>query len=152
MRYPALSDMWRLDMALRPKTNGKAITEGGQSRILYSARQIIPLTLFPDQITVEELRIVWLRKMGPWMNEVVSIMATDIASVNCSTGLFFGFIHVQSLTGGPEILVDNLLKKDVLEIRSLVEGIAMSAREGLKVNGENLEAEKQSLIQAGTVN
>ena len=152
MRYPALSDMWRLDMALRPKTNGKAITEGGQSRILYSARQIIPLTLFPDQITVEELRIVWLRKMGPWMNEVVSIMATDIASVNCSTGLFFGFIHVQSLTGGPEILVDNLLKKDVLVIGSLVEGIAMSAREGLKVNGENLEAEKQSLIQAGTVN
>ncbi len=152
MRYPALSDMWRLDMALRPKTNGKAITEGGQSRILYSARQIIPLTLFPDQITVEELRIVWLRKMGPWMNEVVSIMATDIASVNCSSGLFFGHIHVQSLTGGPEILVDNLLKKDVLVIRSLVEGIAMSAREGLKVNGENLEAEKQSLIQAGTVN
>ena len=152
MRYPALSDMWRLDMALRPKTNGKAITEGGQSRILYSARQIIPLTLFPDQITVEELRIVWLRKMGPWMNEVVSIMATDIASVDCSSGLFFGFIHVQSLTGGPEILVDNLLKKDVLVIRSLVEGIAMSAREGLKVNGENLEAEKQSLIQAGTVN
>ena len=152
MRYPALSDMWRLDMALRPKTNGKAITEGGQSRILYSARQIIPLTLFPDKITVEELRIVWLKKMGPWMNEVVSIMATDIASVNCSSGLFFGFIHVQSLTGGPEILVDNLLKKDVLVIRSLVEGIAMSAREGLKVNGENLEAEKQSLIQAGTVN
>ena len=152
MKYPALSDMWRLDMALRPKTNGKAITEGGQSRILYSARQIIPLTLFPDQITVEELRIVWLRKMGPWMNEVVSIMATDIASVNCSSGLFFGYIHVQSLTGGPEILVDNLLKKDVLVIRSLVEGIAMSAREGLKVNGENLEAEKQSLIQAGTVN
>ena len=152
MRYPALSDMWRLDMALRPKTNGKTVTEGGQSRILYSARQIIPLTLFPDQITVEELRIVWLRKMGPWMNEVVSIMATDIASVNCSTGLFFGYIHVQSLTGGPEILVDNLHKKDVLEIRSLVEGIAMSAREGLKVNGENLEAEKQSLIQAGTVN
>ena len=152
MKYPALSDMWRLDMALRPKTNGKIVTEGGQSRILYSARQIIPLTLFPDQITVEELRIVWLRKMGPWMNEVVSIMATDIASVNCSTGLFFGYIHVQSLTGGPEILVDNLHKKDVLEIRSLVEGIAMSAREGLKVNGENLEAEKQSLIQAGTVN
>jgi len=152
MKYPALSDMWRLDMALRPKTNGKIVTEGGQSRILYSARQIIPLTLFPDQITVEELRIVWLRKMGPWMNEVVSIMATDIASVNCSSGLFFGYIHVQSLTGGPEILVDNLLKKDVLVIRSLVEGIAMSAREGLKVNGENLEAEKQSLIQAGTVN
>src|SRR3989344_1650877 len=152
MKYPALSDMWRLDMALRPKTNGKIVTEGGQSRILYSARQIIPLTLFPDQITVEELRIVWLRKMGPWMNEVVSIMATDIASVNCSTGMFFGHIHVKSLTGGPEIMVDNLLTRHVLEIRSLVEGIALSAREGPKVNGEDAETEKRSLMTAGAIN
>src|SRR3990167_5315748 len=152
MRYPALSDMWRLDMALRPKTNGKAITEGGQSRILYSARQIIPLTLFPDQITVEELRIVWLRKMGPWMNEVVSIMATDIASVNCSSGLFFGYVHIQSLTGGPEILVDNLHKRDVYRIMSLVEGIAMSAREGLRIEGQTLEEQKHNLLAAGQVN
>lgn len=146
--------MWRLNMATKARSNGngKTITQLGQSRILYSAKQVVPLTIFPDQITVEELRIIWIKKMGPWMNEVVSIMATDIASVNCSTGLFFGYIHVQSLTGGPEILVDNLLRHDVLEIRSLVEGIALSAREGLYINEGDLEAEKRSLISAGAIN
>ncbi len=158
MNYPALSNMWRLDMANRPRVNGngygngKTITQVGQSRVLASARQVFPLTLFVDNLVVEELRIVWQRKKGPWMDEVVSIMATDIASVNCATGILFGHIRVVSLTGGPEILVDNLLKKDVLKIRSLVEGIALSAREGLKVNGENLDVERQNLMQAGEVN
>ena len=152
MNYPALSGLWRLDMATRPRTNGNTKVQNGESQVLAKARQVFPLTLFQDEIIVEELRIVWLRKMGPWADEVVSIMATDIASVNCASGLFFGHIHVQSLTGGPEIMVDNLHKNDVYKIRSLVEGIAMSAREGLAVNGENLETEKQSLMKAGKVN
>lgn len=149
MNYPAQSNLWRLDMAVKPRVNGQTITDAGKSRVLATAHQVFPLALFPGNLIVEELRIVWLRKNGPWMNDVISIMATDIASVNCSTGLFFGHIHVQSLTGGPEIMVDNLLRKDVLTIRSLVEGIALSAREGLKINGENLETEKRSLMDAG---
>jgi len=157
MRYPALSDRWKLDMALKTRPNGsdghgRTITDIGQSRVLASAKQIMPFTLFPDTLVVEELRIIWLRQMGFWMNEVVSIMATDIASVNCSTGMIFGHIHVKSLTGGPQILVNNLLKKDVLLIRSLVEGIALSAREGLVVSEKNLDQEKNSLMKAGAIN
>ncbi len=154
--YPVLSPLWRLELATK-NTNGngqsgRVITEHGHSRLLARSHQIFPISFFPDEIVVEELRIIWLKRIGPWMNEVVSIMATDIACVNCSTGLIFGHIHVQSLTGGPEILVDNLLKSDVLKIRSLVEGIALSAREGLKIQDENFEAERQSLMRAGTIN
>jgi len=152
MNYPAQSSIWRLDMATRPRTNGETITQLGQSRVLAEAKQPFPISLFPDRIIVEELRIIHLRKIGPWMEDVISIMATDIASVNCSTGLIFGHIHVKSLTGGPQIMVENLFKRDVLKIRSLVEGIALSAREGLKVNGESLETETQSLMKAGTIN
>lgn len=149
MRYPALSDMWRLDLATRPRTNGA--THNGHSRVLTHVSQIFPIAMFPDHLIVEELRIIHYRKMGPWMSEVISIMATDIASVNCSTGLIVGHIHVQSLTGGPQIFVDNLKRQDVLTVRSLVEGIALSAREGLSVEGEDLEAEKLSLIRAGQI-
>ncbi len=154
MNYQALSDSWRLDRALKLKNgNAKAeITPNSQSRILARSRQIFPLTLFPDEIIVEELRIVWFRKYGPWSYEIVSIMATDIACVNAASGPFFGHIHVQSLTGGPEIVVDNLPRKDVYRIRSLVEGIAMSAREGLSVENSNIEAEKRNLMQAGQIN
>lgn len=159
--YPTLSPIWRLEMATKnPRTNGQSNTQSGQvitqhghSQVLARARQIFPLTLFRDHLVVEELRVIWIKKIGPWTSAIVSIMATDIASVNCSTGLFFGHIHIQSLTGGPEILVDNLLRRDVYTIRSLVEGIALSAREGLRVvSGNNLEAERQSLMEAGKIN
>lgn len=152
MQYPAQSNLWRLDMATNPKTNGETVLQGGKSRVLTRAQQVFPIVIFRDEIIVEEMRIVWIRRMGPWAEEVVSIMATDIASVNCASGLFFGHIHVQSLTGGPQIMVDNLLKKDVYKIRSLVEGIALSAREGLKIEMPNLETERQNLMQAGTIN
>ena len=79
-------------------------------------------------------------------------MATDIASVNASSGLFFGQVHIKSLTGGPEIFVDNMLRRHIYKIRSLVEGIALSSREGLRLEHQaNLEAERQDILTAGSV-
>lgn len=147
MKYLTQTDVWRLDNIMK----AKPITEHGQSRILGRFRQIFPLTLFPDELIIEELRIVWVKKNGPWMNEIVSIMATDIACVNSSSGPFFGHIHVQSLTGGPEILVDALTRGTVLTARSLIEGIALSAREGLRIVQNNIESERASLLRAGEV-
>jgi len=151
MKYPALSDIWRLDFATRPNKTIIEHAHNGQSRTLARIRQIFPFTFFPDELIVEELRIVWLRRKGPWSNEVITIMATDIACVNASSGPFFGHIHIQSLTGGPEINLDSLLKKDVYKIRSLVEGIALSAREGLRVEETSLETERENLLRAGSI-
>lgn len=152
MNYPAQSNIWKLDMATRPREYGRAIVGKGESRVLATVKQFVPLTLFPDTLIVEELRIIWDRKLGFWMRDVISIMATDIASVECSTGLIFGHIHIKSLTGGPEIVVNNLKVREVVKIRSLVEGIALTAREGLRVSGDSLEAERQSLMRAGAIN
>ncbi len=152
MNYPAQSDIWKLKMASGNPAEGKHITQIGKSRILFRVRQVFPINLFPSELIIEELRIVCLKQRGPWTNEILSIMATDIASVNSSNGLFFGHIHIKSLTGGPEITVDSLKRKDVLKVRSLVEGIALSAREGLTVQSENIETERQSLYRAGQVN
>lgn len=141
MKYLAQSDLWRVDRMAR------GLSRNGKSRVLAQFRQVFPLTLFPDELIIEELRIVWVQKNGPWTNNVISIMATDIACVNASTGPFFGHVHIQSLTGGPEILIDNLLRNDTSKIRSLVEGIALAAREGLKIEYQNIRSEKESLLR-----
>jgi hypothetical protein len=148
MKYPAQSDLWRLDHIVRTKS---IAGEDGQSRVLSRFRQVFPLTLFPGEIIIEELRIVWVRRSGPWTNEVISIMATDIACVNASSGPFFGQIHIKSLTGGPEIFIDNLFKSNVYKIRSLVEGIALASRERLRIEASDLEVERQSLLRAGSI-
>ena len=154
MQYPAQSDIWRLDQVMKTKTytNGESISNHNQSRVLDRFRQIFPLTLFPDDLIVEELRIVHVKKNGPWAHEVISIMATDIASVNASSGMFFGQVHIKSLTGGPEIFIDNLLRRHVYKIRSLVEGIALASREGLRIEHDSdLESEKKDFLAAGSI-
>src|SRR3972149_4123524 len=154
MRYPAQSDIWRLDYVMKPKayTNGEGTNNHSQSRVLGRFRQIFPLSLFCDDLIVEELRIVHVKKNGPWAYEGISIMATDIASVNASSGMFFGQVHIKSLTGGPEIFVDNMLRRHIYKIRSLVEGIALSSREGLRLEHQSsLEAERQDILAAGSV-
>ncbi len=148
MKYPAQSDLWRLNNAIRPSP---IVNQKGQSRVLGRFNQIFPLTLFPDQLIIEELRIIHLQRNGPWSQFVNSIMATDIACVNASAGPFFGHIHIQSLTGGPQIMVDSLHKSDVFKIRSLVEGIALSTREGLRIEGKDLQSEKVNLLNAGSI-
>ena len=149
MKYTAQSDLWRLDHVVRAKPVFGV--NNGQSRVLGRFRQIFPLTLFPDEIIIEELRIVHVQNNGPWSNYINSIMATDIACVNASSGPFFGHVHIQSLTGGPQIMVDSLTRAAVFKIRSLVEGIALASREGLLINQRNLEEERASLLAAGEV-
>lgn len=148
MDYLAKSDIWQTDQALR---TGRLIATTDQSRVLARFKQIFPLALFPDELIVEELRIIWLHKDAPWSDEIISIMATDIASTDASAGPFFGRIHIKSLTGGPEIMIDNLLRKDVYRIRCLVEGVSLSARAGLKVDDEDLDMKREFLARAGSV-
>ena len=148
MKYPAQSDIWRLDHVTR---YGSAFSQNGQSRILGRFRQVFPLAMFPDELIIEELRMVHIHNNGPWSKVINSIMATDIACVYASNGPFFGHVHIQSLTGGPQIFVDNLKRGDVFQIRSLVEGIALNAREGLRVEGKDLESERINLLKAGSI-
>ena len=115
MNFPAQSEIWRLNIA-NGQTGRKKITQIGKSRILFRTRQVFPIILFPSELIIEELRVVCLKQLGPWAQEILSIMATDIASVNAASGLFFGHIHVKSLTGGPEILVDSLPRRDVYRV------------------------------------
>lgn len=155
MKYLAMSDLWRLDQ-MRQKfkeTSGTAqVRTTEQSRVLGHIKQIFPLAVFPDDLIIEELRIVHIKKTGPWMNQVISIMATDIACVNTSTGILFGELHVRSLTGGPEIYLDHIARGDVVAARSLIEGIALASREGLIIEEQrNLEAERQNFIAAGEI-
>jgi hypothetical protein len=149
MQYLAQSDGWKFDRVMKPKTT---LGQDGQSRMLGKFRQIFPLALFRDDVIVEELRVVWVRRKGPWVSEIISIMATDIACVNASKGLITGEVHIQSVTGGPEIFVDKIKGSHAYEVRDLVEGIALASREGLRIEKtKDLNEERAELLRAGQV-
>lgn len=147
MKFEALTDGWRFERVMKPQP-----TLNEESRVLGQFSQVFPFSLFPDKLIIEELRVVWIKRMLPWASAIISIMATDIACVNASRGPFFGHILIKSVTGGPQILVDSLWGRDAYKIRDLIEGIAMASREGLKIQHQNdLEAERQELLRAGQI-
>ncbi|MBI2017585.1 hypothetical protein HYS92_00895 [Candidatus Daviesbacteria bacterium] len=141
MRYLAQTGIWQLDQVVGVRTFDG---EDTSSKVLGRFKQIFPLTLFPDQLIIEQLRVIWMKNYGLWADEVISIMATDIACVDASAGPFFGHIHVKSLTGGFDIFVDKLFRRDVYQIRNLIESIALSARAGIKF-GDEVEADGQRI-------
>lgn len=149
MKYPAQSDIWKLEQTSK---NRKSQDFSMRSTELARFNQFFPLTIFPDELIIEEHRVVWIENKGPWTRELISIMATDIACVNASTGPFFGHVHVKSLTGGPEILVDRLWKNDVDKIRNLIEGVALASRRGSVIESDNIEVRRDMLLRAGAIN
>jgi len=153
MNYLSQSDMWRYELVAKLRERGNKDTSSKtQSRVLGHFRQVFPLNVFPDELIIEKLRILHIHRFGPWTTEIISIMGTDIACVNSATGMFFGHIHIKSLTGGPEILVENLTRKDVIIARALTEGIALSSREDLTIeHTQDLAQEKNSFLEDGMV-
>ncbi len=145
------SNKWRQQRVI-PKYKPVNFSPLGHARRLGRFRQIFPLTLFPDDLVIEEQRVVWVLNKGPWIKEMISTMAADIASIDSSTGPFMGHIHIRSLTGGPEIIIDKLPKNDVLRARFLIEGIVLSARRGDNLADSNLGVVREYLIANGTIN
>jgi len=150
MRYPAQSELWRLERVM--KIPFKQMSPFKRPKVLGRFRQIFPLTIFPDELIVEEDRVIWRLNKGPWVRELISIIATDIASLDSSTGPFFGHMHVKSLTGGPEILIDKLMRSDVSSARFLVEGIVIASRRGENFQKDNIEFERRYLMSRGQIN
>lgn len=147
MQFLAQSDLWRLNQVNNFPVSANATTS---SRVLAKFSQIFPLSFIPDDLIIEERRIVWVRN-SIWADEIVSIMATDIACVDASAGPFFGHIHIKSLTGGLEIVLDNISRKDTFLIRNLVEALALSARAGKSLEHDDLDLEKRQLLEMGRI-
>ena len=132
----------KIDEAEEPKS---------QSRVLQTFKSAFPFQFFPDQLIVEEKRVIWKDWMGPGLYKAISIMASDISNVQGAHGPFLGHIHVGSLVGGPEICIQHLWRKDVVRARALIEGIILAARERASVRREEVEEEQKELSQLGKV-
>jgi len=122
-----------------------------QSRVLGTFKSVFPFQFFPDELIVEEKRVIWKDWMGPGLWKAISIMASDISNVQASHGPFLGHIHVGSLVGGPEILIQHLWRSDVIKARALIEGIILAARERAPIRKEEVEQEEEELSELGEV-
>ena len=116
-----------------PKAKTKPLKENYyHSRVLGKFRSVFPFEFFPDELIISERRVIWIHRYGFWMNRVVSVLHQDIADIEASSGPFFGHLHIRNFTGGEEIVMEHLWKKDLQKARDLTELLMMKHRVGIK--------------------
>jgi hypothetical protein len=116
------------------------------SAVLAEFKSIFPFELFPDELIVEEKRIIWIHRFGPKMCEVVTLLPEDINRVEASTGPFFGHIHISIPRHDIEVLIERLSRKEALRSRDLIDGLATAARQSLRIEGSTKEEKIDFLI------
>lgn len=102
------------------------------TKVLAHFKSAFPFELFRDELIVSERRVIWIHRYGPWMNRVISVLFQDMADIEASSGPFIGHLHIRNFTGGEEIVMEHLWKKDLLKARDLVESLMLRKRVGLK--------------------
>lgn len=121
------------------------------SPVLARFKSVFPFDLFPDELIVEEKRIVWIQRFGPKMCEVITLSPGDINRIEASAGPLFGHIHVAIPRHDIEIIVEKLKRKDAFRARDLIEGLMGASREGIKIEGSTPEEKVEFLIKLAHV-
>ncbi|OGY25019.1 MAG: hypothetical protein A2Y57_02525 [Candidatus Woykebacteria bacterium RBG_13_40_7b] len=120
------------------------------SKVLGHFKAVFPFDLFPDELIVEEKRVIWINRFFFATCQVVSIMASDISKVEAAHGPFFGHIHIGNIVGEPEITIERLSRKATVEAKSLIEGLMLTARGGVKLK-ERYEDKQRRLEEIGKI-
>ena len=121
------------------------------SPVLARFKSVFPFDLFPDELIVEEKRIIWIKRFGPGMCEVITLAPADINRIEASAGPLFGHVHIAIPRHDIEIIVERLRRKEAFKARDLIEGLMDAAREGIKIEGVTPEEKVKFLIKLAHV-
>ena len=121
------------------------------SPVLARFKSVFPFDLFPDELIVEEKRIIWITLFGPGMCEVITLAPVDINRIEASAGPIFGHLHIAIPRHDIEIIVERLKRKEAFRARDLIEGLMDAAREGVKIEGDTPEEKVEFLIKLAHV-
>lgn len=115
------------------------------SRVLGKFKSAFPFEIFPDELIISERRVIWIHHEGPWLTRVISVLHQDMADIEVSSGPFIGHLHVRNFTGGEEIIMEHMWKKDLQRSRDLLESLMLRKRIGLK--GTNPKSSVQDKLE-----
>ncbi|HVO86690.1 MAG TPA: hypothetical protein VMT23_03105 [Candidatus Binatia bacterium] len=91
--------------------------------ILYSAKTVFPLDLFPDTVVLDRERLTIIQKEFFFTARIVSVPVRDILSVEVDIGPFFGSVHMSSRYFSSNPYSMNFLwRKDAIKLQRLLQG------------------------------
>jgi|GEM_PF-6805762 len=109
------------------------LDEDSGHKEIFRVKSVFPFDFFPDELVVEEARIVFRKRLGPFTKRVYSMLIKDISQSRLTTSLLFGRIMIQDIFGENEITIDYLWKKKAYLVKGILD--RLQARERRRVQG-----------------
>ena len=115
------------------------------SRELFRAKGVWPFDFFPDELIIEEKRIIVKRNMFPFFSTISTIPINNFLIFELTHSIFFSSVFIKGAYG------DNLstsfcwlTHKDAQQAKEIVDGLRLKESESLEV----MERNKKRLIMA----
>lgn len=98
--------------------------------IIAGANTVFPVTLFPDTIVVDRVKVTITRRNFFWSEEVTSVRIQDILDVSASVGPLFGSLTIAIRVIGAvnHFQVNYFWRKDVVRLKRVIQGYVIAKR------------------------
>jgi hypothetical protein len=145
---PQVDDHLQRRPSVPPAETASVLDEDSGHREIMRVKNVFPFDFFPDELIIEEARIVFRKRLGPFTKRIYSMLIKDISQSRLTTSLLFGRITIQDIFGENEITIDYLWKKKAYIVKGILD--RLQARERRRITGVAAEDISQ-IVQEETL-
>lgn len=123
----------------------------GSNRILLKVSTVFPFDFFPDDIIIDETKVTIIFRTFFWTERVHSIYVKDLSDVLVEVSPFFATLKLVDL-GFKENSIDIpfLRKSQAIRARQIIQGLVISAKQGIDVTKYSADHLAQMMQEIGT--
>ncbi len=140
--------------AQKQQTAQKLVKAIGNSHdVLFRARTVFPLTLFPDTISIDRTKITVTHRDFLRAGEVLSISIEDILNVTATVGPLFGSIKLSTRFFDPDkpYEIDHFWRADALKIKRIAQGYVIARQKKIDCSALSTPELAKMLDELGKV-
>lgn len=104
------------------------------SKELLRAKGIWPFDLFPDELIIEEKRIVIKRNIFPFFSTTTTLPISRLTLFEWNKSILFSSVYIKgAYTDNIEITISWLSHKDAKKAKELIDGLSMKQNEAMEI-------------------
>lgn len=128
-------------VTVKSKPQADVVPPSQVSKVLFVARGVWPFDFYPDELIIEEKRIVVKKNYFPFGGSILSLPIKRLYTFELINSIFFSSIHIKGeALGNADIRFAWLKHKDALEAKNLVDGLKIKENESVEIYARDKEA------------
>ena len=130
----------------------RTVVEASQvSAFLYKVKGSWPFDFIPDELIVEEKRLVIKRKYFPYFSVITTIPLSRVTVFELTKSIFFSGIRIKGSYGdGVDTVLKWLSHESAEKLKNVVEGLRLKETESVELLNQDRKSKVQALQLIGS--